>query len=61
MPANRVVAFIRTPVGFGSILLAITTFFVGFAMAAQQNIVSNYFEFFSSLSRRHSIDCRWHD
>ncbi|MGI8485174.1 MAG: hypothetical protein ACR2OU_13035 [Thermomicrobiales bacterium] len=41
---NRVLAFFRTPVGLGTILLAITTFAVGFAMAAQQNILSNYFE-----------------
>jgi hypothetical protein len=45
LPIGRVAEFIRTPVGAGSVLLAITTFFVGFAMAAQQNIVSNYFEF----------------
>ncbi|HEU0165699.1 MAG TPA: MFS transporter [Thermomicrobiales bacterium] len=37
-------SFLRTPVGYGTILLATATFFVGFAMAAQQNIVSNYFE-----------------
>jgi len=36
--------WIATPVGRGTILLAIATFSVGFAMAAQQNIVSNYFE-----------------
>jgi len=41
---NRILAFLRTPVGLGTILLAITTFAVGFAMAAQQNILSNYFE-----------------
>lgn len=33
-----------TPIGRATALLAITTFFVGFAMAAHQNIVSNYFE-----------------
>lgn len=36
--------WISTPVGRGTILLALATFAVGFAMAAQQNIVSNYFE-----------------
>jgi len=34
----------QTPVGRGTLLLGITTFAVGFSMAAQQNIVSNYFE-----------------
>jgi predicted MFS family arabinose efflux permease len=33
-----------TPVGRGTILLAIATFSFGFALAAHQNIVSNYFE-----------------
>ena len=37
-------AFARTPYGRGLLLLATTTFAFGFAMAAQQNIVSNYFE-----------------
>ncbi|MBA2469257.1 MAG: MFS transporter [Chloroflexia bacterium] len=36
--------WIATPVGRGTVLLAIATFGVGFSMAAQQNIVSNYFE-----------------
>ncbi len=36
--------WISTPVGRGTVLLAITSFCVGFSMAAQQNIVSNYFE-----------------
>ena len=36
--------WISTPVGRGTILLGIATFSVGFALAAQQNIVSNYFE-----------------
>lgn len=36
--------WITTPVGRGTVLLAIATFCVGFAMAGQQNIVSNYFE-----------------
>jgi predicted MFS family arabinose efflux permease len=36
--------WIATPVGRGTMLLAIATFCVGFSMAAQQNIVSNYFE-----------------
>jgi len=36
--------WISTPVGRGTLLLAITSFCVGFSMAAQQNIVSNYFE-----------------
>ncbi len=36
--------WIATPVGRGTLLLAIATFAVGFSMAAQQNIVSNYFE-----------------
>lgn len=33
-----------TPVGRGTIMLAIATFCFGFALAANQNIVSNYFE-----------------
>jgi predicted MFS family arabinose efflux permease len=33
-----------TPLGRGTILLALTTFCFGFALAAQQNIVANYFE-----------------
>jgi predicted MFS family arabinose efflux permease len=33
-----------TPVGRGTILLAFATFCFGFALAAHQNIVSNYFE-----------------
>lgn len=33
-----------TPLGRGTLLLALTTFCFGFALAAQQNIVSNYFE-----------------
>lgn len=34
----------RTPVGRGFCLLAIATVAAGFAMAAQQNVVANYFE-----------------
>ncbi len=37
-------AYLKTPFGRGLLLLAITTFAFGFAMAAQQNVVSNYFE-----------------
>jgi ABC-type amino acid transport system permease subunit len=33
-----------TPLGRGTILLTIAAFSIGFAMAAQQNIVSNYFD-----------------
>ncbi len=33
-----------TPLGRGTMLLTIAAFSIGFAMAAQQNIVSNYFE-----------------
>lgn len=36
--------WIATPLGRGTVLLAVAAFCVGFAMAAQQNIVSNYFE-----------------
>lgn len=36
--------WIATPLGRGTLLLGIAAFCVGFAMAAQQNIVSNYFE-----------------
>ena len=36
--------WIRTPVGRGFVLLTVATFATGFAMAAQQSIVSNYFE-----------------
>ncbi len=36
--------WIKTPVGRGFALLSLATFATGFAMAAQQNIVSNYFE-----------------
>jgi predicted MFS family arabinose efflux permease len=35
---------VSTPLGRGTILLTIAAFSIGFAMAAQQNIVSNYFE-----------------
>jgi len=37
-------AWLRTPVGRGFALIAVATASTGFAMAAQQNIVSNYFE-----------------
>lgn len=46
-PAPRVSQtrrWLSTPVGRGTVLLAVATFCVGFSMAAQQNIVSNYFE-----------------
>ena len=36
--------WLDTPVGRGTAMLAVTTFAVGFAMAAHQSIVSNYFE-----------------
>ena len=42
--ASDTARWISTPVGRGTMLLAIATFSVGFSMAAQQNIVSNYFE-----------------
>ncbi|MEJ7901289.1 MAG: MFS transporter [Thermomicrobiales bacterium] len=42
--ASDAARWISTPVGRGTMLLAIATFCVGFSMAAQQNIVSNYFE-----------------
>jgi len=35
-------AWLRTPVGRGFALIAVATASTGFAMAAQQNIVSNY-------------------
>ena len=44
---NRLAAvteWIKTPVGRGFALLTLATFATGFAMAAQQSIVSNYFE-----------------
>lgn len=41
---ERARAWLRTPVGRGYALVATTTAAFGFAMAAQQNIVSNYFE-----------------
>ena len=37
-------AWLRTPVGRGAAMLPVATAAAGFAMAAQQNIVSNYFE-----------------
>lgn len=42
--ASSASQWIRTPVGRGFVLLTLATFATGFAMAAQQNIVSNYFE-----------------
>src|SRR3954454_6251752 len=37
-------AWLRTPAGRGFALIAVATAATGFAMSAQQNIVSNYFE-----------------
>jgi hypothetical protein len=37
-------AWLRTPVGRGFALISVATAATGFAMSAQQNIVSNYFE-----------------
>ena len=45
IPSRSALAgFLKTPFGRGFALLAVTTFAFGFAMAAQQNVVSNYFE-----------------
>ena len=45
LPSRQSLASVlATPFGRGFALLALTTFCVGFAMAANQNIVSNYFE-----------------
>jgi predicted MFS family arabinose efflux permease len=41
---SAAVEWIRTPVGRGFVLLFITTLTAGFAMAAQGNIVSNFFQ-----------------
>ena len=41
---SRGLAWLRTPVGRGFLLLIVATAATGFAMAAQQNIVANYFE-----------------
>ena len=41
---DQALTWLRTPVGRGFALIALTTACTGFAMAAHQNIVSNYFE-----------------
>lgn len=41
---GRALGRVRTPVGRGFALLGVATAATGFAMAAQQNIVANYFE-----------------
>src|SRR5690242_5047731 len=41
---SRGLDWLRTPVGRGFLLLIVGTAATGFAMAAQQNIVANYFE-----------------
>ena len=47
---ERARTWLRTPVGRGYVLVAITTTAFGFAMAAHQNIVANYFENVLGLS-----------
>ncbi len=47
---ERARTWLRTPVGRGYVLVAITTAAFGFAMAAHQNIVANYFENVLGLS-----------
>ncbi len=42
--------WLRTPAGRGFVMIVIATFAAGFAMAAQQNIVANYFEHDLGLS-----------
>jgi predicted MFS family arabinose efflux permease len=42
--------WLRTPAGRGFVMIMIATFAAGFAMAAQQNIVANYFEHDLGLS-----------
>src|SRR5436309_2573757 len=47
---GRARAWLRTPVGRGFALLTVATLATGWAMAAQQNIVANYFEQVLGLS-----------
>jgi len=44
MPATRLVAWWRRPAQRGYVLLMLTSAALGFAMAGQENIVSNFFE-----------------
>ncbi|HET8632481.1 MAG TPA: MFS transporter [Thermomicrobiales bacterium] len=41
---ERALTWARTPAGRGAVLLTVATLATGWAMAAQQNIVTNYFE-----------------